>query len=164
MSDFKTDLTNQKLSGVLESLEQEDLTPEEAGKALQDKIEQFNIPSFEYDEVIDFDDENSIQKDMMIARQAIMDALDKSTKLSNIVFEALVVDSTNPLFLQMAQSTTSTIQSTVKTLSDVHNAYHKIVGQKKRNDIIDATKDPKPVNNADDEKFEFGSGHKLVKE
>lgn len=162
MSDFKTELTNSKLSGVLESLDEQELTPEEASMVLQDKILQFQKPSFEYDAEIDFDNQDSIQRDMIIARQAIMDALDKSSKLSNLVFDALIVDPTNPLFLQMAQSTTSTIQSTVKTLSDVHNSYHKIVGQKKRNDIIEAS-DRKP-DEKKDERFEFGSGHKVVEQ
>jgi hypothetical protein len=161
MSDLKTDLTNHKLSGVLESLDQEDLTPEEAKKALQDRIEEFAIPSFEYEDTVDFTNDDAIQADMLIARKMILDAMDKSYKLNNIVFDALMVDSTNPLFLQLAQSTTSTIQSTVKTLADLHGAFHKIVGQKKRNDILVPPEAPLP-----DEKgqFQFGSGHKLAGE
>lgn len=162
MSDLTTDFANTKLSGVLASLDEAELTPEEASKALQDQIEKFSKPAFEYELEIDFDNTSEIQKDMIIARQAIMDALDKASKLSGIVFEALVVDPTNPLLLQMASNTTSTIQSTVKTLSDVHNSYHKIVGQKKRNDILDNVDPKTPSNNPDDEKFQFGSGHKLV--
>ncbi len=162
MDDFKTEFANTKLANVLESLEEEKLTPDEASKALQDQLEKFAEPSFEYESVIDFDDKNSIQKDMIIARQAIMDALDKASKLSGIVFDALVVDPTNPLLLQMASNTTSNIQSTVKTLSDVHNSYHKIVGQKKRNDIMEQAENPKNPANNEDGKFQFGSGHKLV--
>lgn len=133
---------NQNLGGILESLDQEPLSDREAKDALQDTIDRFIEPSFDYKDEIDFEDDIDITADLKIARRMIMETIDKSKKISDAVICTLVVDTSNPTFLQLAQEANRTIQQSVKSLTDIHAAYTKIKAQKMRNDL---TKDlPKP--------------------
>lgn len=133
---------NNNLGGILESLDQEPLSEREAKDALQDTIDRFIEPSFDYKDEIDFEDELDITADLKIARRMIMETIDKSKKISDAVINTLVVDTSNPTFLQLAQEANRTIQQSVKSLTDIHSAYTKIKAQKMRNDILKDS--PKP--------------------
>jgi len=124
---------NSNLSGVLDSLDQPPLDDDEAEQALQDQIEKFAEPSFEYEEDIDFENIADITKDFQIARKMIMETIDKSKKISDAVINTLVVDTANPTFLQLAQEANRTIQQSVKSLSEIHSAHAKIHQQHIRN-------------------------------
>jgi len=152
-----TDALNDKINPILETLEEAPLSEEETQQALQDKINEFNTPSFEYND-IEFDDDDGMTSDMLIARQMIMETLDKSKKISDLVFENLIVDSSNPTFLTLAQEANKTIQQSVTNLTKLHDMYHKIKNQKKKNDILDGVETPKE----DDSKFKFGSAQELI--
>jgi len=127
---------NRALKPALETLEQEELTEEEAKRVLQADIEALLEPSLDYSEEIDFNNENDIPKDFQIARKAVMMTLDRSMKISDLAMQALAVDQTNAVYLQLAQETNKTIQQSVKTLTDLHNSFQKIIGQKKKNEAI----------------------------
>lgn len=133
--DSKTKGVNSNLAGVLDSLDQPPLDDNEAEQALQDQIEKFAEPSFEYDEEIDFENIADITKDFQIARRMIMETIDKSKKISDAVINTLVVDTANPTFLQLAQEANRTIQQSVKSLSDIHSSHAKIHQQHIRNKL-----------------------------
>ena len=158
---MNSQILNNKLEGVLETLEEEPLTDEETQQALQDKINEFNTSSFDYKD-IEFDSEDDMSEDMKLSRKIIMDTIDKSKKISDMVFENLLVDPTNIAFLQLAQESNKTIQTSIKALNDLHNTYHKIKNQKKRNDILDGVEKPKDEDKEDG--FEFGSVSETKKE
>ena len=94
---------NDNMDEILTSLDQEPLSDEEAKLALQDMIVKFQEPSFEYDDDIDFEDSDQIKQDLKIARKMIMETIDKSKKISDVVISSLIVDTANPTFLQLAQ-------------------------------------------------------------
>jgi len=124
------------MGAVLTSLDQEPLSDLEAVDALQDTIDNFNTPSFDYKQDIDFDNDDDIKQDLIIARNMIMETIDKSKKISDAVINTLVVDTANPTFLQLAQEANRTIQQSVKSLSDIHSAYIKIRQSKVRTDLM----------------------------
>lgn len=128
---------NDNMDEILTSLDQEPLSDEEAKLALQDMLAKFEEPSFFYDEDIDFEDSDQIKRDLQIARKMIMETIDKSKKISDVVISTLIVDTANPTFLQLAQDANRTIQQSVKSLSDIHASYSKIKAQNIRNRLLD---------------------------
>ena len=135
-SKLATKLVNKQLEGVLDSLEQDQLSPEEAKMLVQDEIKELLEPLLKFKERIDFEDENDLPDDFNIARKAVMITLDRSLKLSDLAFHALAVDKTNTIYLQLAQDINKTVQQATKTLSDLHTSYQRIIGQKKKNDLL----------------------------
>ena len=136
MSDVTTKVLNANLSDVLESLNQEPLTDEQVQDILEEQLEKFAIPAFDFEKEIKFESTEAFEADILIARSLIMESMDKSKKLSDMIFDALLADTTNINYLTLAQDSTKNMQASVKTLADIHNAYHKIVGQKKRNTLL----------------------------
>lgn len=136
MSPTITAGANAQLSNVLSSLEQEPLTDSEAKDALQDMLDKFDEPAIDYKDDIDFDDDNDIKNDLLIARKMIMETIDKSKKISDVVIQTLIVDTSNPTYLQLAQEANRTIQQSVKSLTDIHGSYIKLKQNKVRTDLL----------------------------
>jgi len=149
-----TNNINSNLGGILESLGQDPLNDSEARNALQDMIAAFEEPSFEYKNDIDFENDLDITADLKIARFMIMETIDKSKKISDAVIGTLIVDTSNPTFLQLAQEANKTIQQSVRSLTDIHAAYAKIKAQKMRNDLLKNTPKPDGEDSSSEMSFE----------
>lgn len=154
-----TDALNRQLKDILETMDQEELTAKETLNALEEDIKEFEIPSFDYEKEVDFNQVDAIKRDFDVARELIMYTMDRAKKISELIMAALITDTTNITYLELAQESTKTIQNAVKTLSDLYNNYHKIVGQKKRNDNIGDGENPK-----DDEPTKDGGSFGTIDE
>lgn len=103
---LKEDLLKNDLSNILDTLNEDasDLSSEDIEATLEENINRLKEEVIKYNKEANFQDDDILSDDFKIARNVLMDSLNKSQKITEIIFEEiLAVNLQNPNALMIAQ-------------------------------------------------------------
>ena len=134
---LQTKVLNDEMKGVLDSLELDEFTEDDVTKTLQEAIENLKKPSLEWKKKIDFNSKESFKEDFAQLREYLFETIDTSKKIQDLSLDVLAVSPANLDLIQAVTESVKLVQTSIKSMTDLHSSFHKIYSQKVRTDIVE---------------------------
>lgn len=136
----KKDIVENQYKDVLDTLD-EDLTDEDIQKIIEEESAKFKDPIVNYSKNIDLKNTDDLTNDFLESRDILTKSIDRMEKVSNICFENLLVDKSNPMLIDLVLKVNSNQSANVKQLLELHSKSHQIIAQQKKNSDNGGKKD-----------------------
>ena len=123
----------EELNNLLQSIDDQDLTPEEIEVLKQNAMNEFNsMEGIEFDEYTD-DDLANIKNDFKTTRKVLTKNIDRVEKLTNMLVTNVATQPENIIMLQSLISVISEQNKQIKMIHEIHNKVLTNTGVSKKN-------------------------------